>query len=83
MPDLDKVTFRRSENACFVKKSINYGAWEAAKARARKSIVEKFLLDAIEAAPAKHLSWASREQLAKLVSAAVRDYAARRSQSAR
>jgi hypothetical protein len=72
VPNLNKVNFRRAENACFVKKSIDYGAWEAARGKARKSIVEEFLLDAIQAVPAKHLSEASREELAQLVDVAVR-----------
>ena len=75
VPSMDKVSFRRSENACFVKKSIDYGAWAAAKPKARKSIVEKFLLDAIRVVPAKHLSGVAREQLAKLVDSAVRGQA--------
>jgi len=72
VPRIDKVSFRRSENACLVKKSIEHAAWDAAKAKARKSMVEKFLLDAIRAVPARRLSTASRERLAALVDAAVR-----------
>jgi hypothetical protein len=69
---INKVSFRRAENAYFVKKSIDYDQWESAKVKARKSIVETFLLDVIQSIPAKHLSGASREQLVTLVEAAVR-----------
>lgn len=71
-PRIDKVSFRPTENACFVKKSIDHAAWDAAKAKARKSMVRTFLLDAIQAVPARRLSTASRERLAALVDAAVR-----------
>jgi hypothetical protein len=75
VPNVDKVSFRRSENACFVKKTIDHDEWASAKAKARKAIVEKFLLEVIQAVPAKHLSGPSREELTKLVDAAARGQA--------
>lgn len=75
VPNVDKVSFRRSENACFVKKTIDHDEWASAKVRARKAIVEKFLLEVIQAVPAKHLSEPSREKLTKLVDAAARGQA--------
>jgi hypothetical protein len=72
VPNVDKVSFRRSENACFVKKTIDHEEWACAKAKARKAIVQRFLLGVIQAVPAKRLSGPSREELRNLVNAAAR-----------
>ena len=75
VPNVDKVSFRRSEDACIVKKTIDHDEWASAKERARRAIVKKFLLEVIQAVSAKHLSGPSREELTKIVEAATRDHA--------